>query len=83
MFMLDIGKRVSNQDMDKWNGQVVLHMKGNLKMDSLMGKVFIIGKMGEYISENGKIVKCMGKVACHTLMADVMKEATRLIWNTV
>lgn len=45
-----------------------------------MVKVYIDGKMGKYMMENGKQIKCMAEVYSQNQMVLYLKDNLKMIW---
>lgn len=58
------------------------NMKVNLKMELNMDMVFITGQIKTYIKENGKTTNLMESAHFSRVMANLMWETIKMIWNT-
>lgn len=62
-------------------GRMIAHMRASFFKTIFMDSVSILGKMGVFIKENGKIIKCKAKEYLHGLMDADMKVNIKMIRN--
>lgn len=69
------------KEKDTFSGLMEVHIKENSKTIISMAKVCIVGLMGEYSKDRGRIIKCMAMGISYGLMEGNTKESTNKTKN--
>ena len=83
IYTLGSGNVTNSTDMEKWYGLIKVHMKGNSSKPKSKATENTLGKMGEFLKENGKTTWWMERAHSFFQVGRNTRDSTKAIKSTV